>query len=258
MISLFGRYNTGRCIYSSCAPSTGFNPRWDCTLSFQLQVPDLALVRFVVEDHDHTARNDFVGQFTLPFTSLRTGAHKETHRYRLQNTHQRGLLFVMPVLFFLRVSTCSFIEGRWFQSVPCHTLHPCQSDPQRSPHQNCVRANGRGQTQGVTRIWTRWKAAFSDNKRLWKRRSECEQKERDYCRCQPVVHFRPQVVEFTMSHFSVQEERCRLSEMKTLLANEMPCAGWWIHDALREYLVLSVLRGSGNRALGTVVPATHW
>ncbi|KAF3699881.1 1-phosphatidylinositol 4,5-bisphosphate phosphodiesterase delta-3-A [Channa argus] len=53
--------------------NNGFNPRWDCTLSFQLQVPDLALVRFVVEDHDHTSKNDFVGQFTLPFTSLRTG-----------------------------------------------------------------------------------------------------------------------------------------------------------------------------------------
>lgn len=53
--------------------NNGFNPRWDCTLSFQLQVPELALVRFVVEDHDHTAKNDFVGQFTLPFPSLRIG-----------------------------------------------------------------------------------------------------------------------------------------------------------------------------------------
>ncbi|KAM6904617.1 1-phosphatidylinositol 4,5-bisphosphate phosphodiesterase delta-3-A-like [Xenentodon cancila] len=53
--------------------NNGFNPRWDCTLSFQLQVPELALIRFVVEDHDHTAKNDFVAQFTLPFTSLRTG-----------------------------------------------------------------------------------------------------------------------------------------------------------------------------------------
>lgn len=53
--------------------NNGFNPRWDCTLSFQMQVPDLALVRFLVEDHDHRAKNDFVGQFTLPFTSLRTG-----------------------------------------------------------------------------------------------------------------------------------------------------------------------------------------
>lgn len=53
--------------------NNGFNPRWDCTLSFQLQVPELALVRFVVEDHDHAAKNDFVGQFTLPFTSFRIG-----------------------------------------------------------------------------------------------------------------------------------------------------------------------------------------
>ena len=62
---------------SSPAPPAGFNPRWDCTLSFQLQVPELALVRFVVEDHEHTAKNEFVGQFTLPFTSLRTGTHKQ-------------------------------------------------------------------------------------------------------------------------------------------------------------------------------------
>lgn len=54
--------------------TAGFNPRWDCTLSFQLQVPELALVRFVVEDHDHTSKNDFVGQLTIPFNSLRTGA----------------------------------------------------------------------------------------------------------------------------------------------------------------------------------------
>ncbi|KAJ8245941.1 hypothetical protein GJAV_G00261940 [Gymnothorax javanicus] len=53
--------------------NNGFNPRWDCTLHFQLQVPELALVRFLVEDHDYTARNDFVGQFTLPFNSMRSG-----------------------------------------------------------------------------------------------------------------------------------------------------------------------------------------
>ncbi|XP_035263034.1 1-phosphatidylinositol 4,5-bisphosphate phosphodiesterase delta-3-A-like isoform X1 [Anguilla anguilla] len=53
--------------------NNGFNPRWDCTLHFQLQVPELALVRFVVEDHDYTSKNDFVGQFTLPFFSMRTG-----------------------------------------------------------------------------------------------------------------------------------------------------------------------------------------
>lgn len=80
------------CIYSSCAPSAGFNPRWDCTLSFQLQVPELALVRFVVEDHDHTAKNDFVGQFTVPFTSLRTGAHRRSIHHSIHHSPPCGLL----------------------------------------------------------------------------------------------------------------------------------------------------------------------
>ncbi|XP_067412349.1 1-phosphatidylinositol 4,5-bisphosphate phosphodiesterase delta-3 [Emydura macquarii macquarii] len=53
--------------------NNGFNPCWEETLSFQLRVPELALVRFVVEDYDTTSSNDFVGQFTLPFPSLREG-----------------------------------------------------------------------------------------------------------------------------------------------------------------------------------------
>ncbi|XP_015217451.2 1-phosphatidylinositol 4,5-bisphosphate phosphodiesterase delta-3-A isoform X1 [Lepisosteus oculatus] len=53
--------------------NNGFNPLWNCTLSFKIQVPELALIRFVVEDHDMASSNDFVGQFTLPFTSLRRG-----------------------------------------------------------------------------------------------------------------------------------------------------------------------------------------
>uniref|UniRef100_A0A665T5K4 Phosphoinositide phospholipase C n=1 Tax=Echeneis naucrates TaxID=173247 RepID=A0A665T5K4_ECHNA len=53
--------------------NNGFNPRWDCTFNFTVHVPDLALVRFMVEDHDYTSPNDFLGQYTLPFSSLRTG-----------------------------------------------------------------------------------------------------------------------------------------------------------------------------------------
>ncbi|NWR87538.1 PLCD4 phosphodiesterase, partial [Furnarius figulus] len=53
--------------------NNGFNPRWDETLQFQLHVPELALVRFVVEDYDKTSRNDFVGQFTLPFANIKPG-----------------------------------------------------------------------------------------------------------------------------------------------------------------------------------------
>nr|XP_033773399.1 1-phosphatidylinositol 4,5-bisphosphate phosphodiesterase delta-3 isoform X2 [Geotrypetes seraphini]XP_033773400.1 1-phosphatidylinositol 4,5-bisphosphate phosphodiesterase delta-3 isoform X2 [Geotrypetes seraphini] len=53
--------------------NNGFNPMWNETLTHQIRVPQLALVRFVVEDYDATSSNDFVGQFTLPFTSLKTG-----------------------------------------------------------------------------------------------------------------------------------------------------------------------------------------
>ncbi|XP_032934673.1 1-phosphatidylinositol 4,5-bisphosphate phosphodiesterase delta-3 isoform X2 [Catharus ustulatus] len=53
--------------------NNGFNPRWEETLRFQVRVPELALVRFVVEDYDSTSCNDFVGQFTLPLPSMRQG-----------------------------------------------------------------------------------------------------------------------------------------------------------------------------------------
>uniref|UniRef100_A0A3Q3G894 Phosphoinositide phospholipase C n=1 Tax=Kryptolebias marmoratus TaxID=37003 RepID=A0A3Q3G894_KRYMA len=53
--------------------NNGFNPRWDCTFNFTVHVPELALLRFVVEDHDYTSSNDFLGQYTLPVASLRTG-----------------------------------------------------------------------------------------------------------------------------------------------------------------------------------------
>ncbi|KAG8505028.1 1-phosphatidylinositol 4,5-bisphosphate phosphodiesterase delta-3 [Galemys pyrenaicus] len=53
--------------------NNGFNPKWEQTLQFQLRVPELVLVRFVVEDYDAVSPNDFVGQFTLPLNSLKQG-----------------------------------------------------------------------------------------------------------------------------------------------------------------------------------------
>uniref|UniRef100_A0A8C6NJN6 Phosphoinositide phospholipase C n=1 Tax=Nothobranchius furzeri TaxID=105023 RepID=A0A8C6NJN6_NOTFU len=112
--------------------NNGFNPRWDCTLSFQLQVPELALVRFVVEDHDHTAKNDFVGQFTVPFTSLRTGPTSRSDPSALLQVSI--VIFVTcETLLSFRLSTCSPAEGRRVQSVSSYTLHPCESEPEGSP-----------------------------------------------------------------------------------------------------------------------------
>lgn len=36
-------------------------------------MPELALVRFVVEDYDASSKNDFIGQSTIPLNSLKQG-----------------------------------------------------------------------------------------------------------------------------------------------------------------------------------------
>ncbi|XP_061876650.1 1-phosphatidylinositol 4,5-bisphosphate phosphodiesterase delta-1a isoform X2 [Entelurus aequoreus] len=53
--------------------NNGFNPVWNERFQFSVLVPELALVRFVVEDHDTTSQNDLVGHFCLPLTSLQNG-----------------------------------------------------------------------------------------------------------------------------------------------------------------------------------------
>lgn len=51
----------------------GFNPWWDTEFEFEVAVPELALVRFVVEDYDASSKNDFIGQSTIPLGSLKQG-----------------------------------------------------------------------------------------------------------------------------------------------------------------------------------------
>ncbi|XP_048374857.1 1-phosphatidylinositol 4,5-bisphosphate phosphodiesterase eta-2 isoform X2 [Sphaerodactylus townsendi] len=50
----------------------GFNPMWEETLVFSLCMPEIALVRFLVWDHDPIGR-DFIGQRTIAFTSMMPG-----------------------------------------------------------------------------------------------------------------------------------------------------------------------------------------
>ncbi|XP_042330233.1 1-phosphatidylinositol 4,5-bisphosphate phosphodiesterase delta-1 [Sceloporus undulatus] len=53
--------------------NNGFKPTWNETFEFKIHVPKLALVRFMVEDFDASTKNDFIGQFTAPFMSLKRG-----------------------------------------------------------------------------------------------------------------------------------------------------------------------------------------
>ncbi|XP_029896833.1 1-phosphatidylinositol 4,5-bisphosphate phosphodiesterase zeta-1 [Aquila chrysaetos chrysaetos] len=58
---------------SSVIKSNALSPRWDETFSFTVQVPELALIRFCVEDEISLVANEFLGQYTLPLLSLSKG-----------------------------------------------------------------------------------------------------------------------------------------------------------------------------------------
>ncbi|KAG2458046.1 PLCD1 phosphodiesterase, partial [Polypterus senegalus] len=54
--------------------NNGFNPMWNKTYVFDISVPQLAFIRFLVEDYDGSSFNDFVAQYTLPVTSIQNAS----------------------------------------------------------------------------------------------------------------------------------------------------------------------------------------
>ncbi|XP_065598593.1 1-phosphatidylinositol 4,5-bisphosphate phosphodiesterase zeta-1 [Cyrtonyx montezumae] len=58
---------------SSVIKSNALSPRWDEVFCFTVQVPELALIRFCVQDEISLVSNDFLGQYTLPLLSLSKG-----------------------------------------------------------------------------------------------------------------------------------------------------------------------------------------
>ncbi|NWU02652.1 PLCZ1 phosphodiesterase, partial [Urocynchramus pylzowi] len=58
---------------SSVVKSNALSPKWNETFSFNIQVPELAMIRFCVEDEVSLVNREFLGQYTLPVMSLNTG-----------------------------------------------------------------------------------------------------------------------------------------------------------------------------------------
>ncbi|NWV80819.1 PLCZ1 phosphodiesterase, partial [Dasyornis broadbenti] len=58
---------------STVVKSNALSPKWNETFSFNIQVPELAMIRFCVEDEVSLVNNEFLGQYTLPVMSLNTG-----------------------------------------------------------------------------------------------------------------------------------------------------------------------------------------
>ncbi|XP_013375379.1 PREDICTED: 1-phosphatidylinositol 4,5-bisphosphate phosphodiesterase delta-4 isoform X7 [Chinchilla lanigera] len=83
--------------------NNGFNPYWGQTLSFRVLVPELTMLRFVVKDYDWKSRNEFIGQFTLPWTCMQQG-------YRHIHLLSRDGISLHPASIFVYISIQEDLE----------------------------------------------------------------------------------------------------------------------------------------------------
>ncbi|XP_044097539.1 1-phosphatidylinositol 4,5-bisphosphate phosphodiesterase delta-4 [Neovison vison] len=89
---------------TSYVENNGFNPYWGQTLSFQVLVPQLALLRFVVEDYNRKSRNDFIGQYTVPWSCMQQG-------YRHVHLLSKDGISLHPASIFVHISIREGPEG---------------------------------------------------------------------------------------------------------------------------------------------------
>uniref|UniRef100_A0A3Q3BKZ8 Phosphoinositide phospholipase C n=1 Tax=Haplochromis burtoni TaxID=8153 RepID=A0A3Q3BKZ8_HAPBU len=98
----------------------GFNPMWEETLVFNIQMPQIALVRFQVWDHDPIGR-DFIGQRTVAFTSMMPG-----YRHVYLEEMAESSIFVHVAIIDMAGKTKRGIFSRMSSTDSQHTgVAPC-------------------------------------------------------------------------------------------------------------------------------------
>lgn len=115
------RRNTGLCMSAKWTSLffQGFNPMWNENFQFEVCVPDLALVRFLIEDYDSTSGNEFIGQNTLPFNSLRNGECSNHFLYESgSQLHNFSALKELNDLFYHRIPPCATAQQEWRPAFP--------------------------------------------------------------------------------------------------------------------------------------------
>uniref|UniRef100_A0A8I5TA46 Phosphoinositide phospholipase C n=2 Tax=Pongo abelii TaxID=9601 RepID=A0A8I5TA46_PONAB len=103
-VQIFGvRLDTAR-QETNYVENNGFNPYWGETLCFRVLVPELAMLRFVVMDYDWKSRNDFIGQYTLPWTCMQQG-------YRHIHLLSKDGISLRPASIFVYICIQEDLEG---------------------------------------------------------------------------------------------------------------------------------------------------
>ncbi|KAJ6659990.1 hypothetical protein lerEdw1_018187 [Lerista edwardsae] len=84
---------------SSVVKGNALGPRWNETFTFTVHVPELALVRFVVEDQISLTSNDFLGQYTLPLLSMNKG-YRQIPLFSKLGVHLRPASLFVHVWYY--------------------------------------------------------------------------------------------------------------------------------------------------------------
>ncbi|XP_027450279.1 1-phosphatidylinositol 4,5-bisphosphate phosphodiesterase zeta-1 isoform X3 [Zalophus californianus] len=71
-----------------------FCPRWNETFTFIIQVPELALIRFVVENQSLITGNEFLGQYTLPVLCMNKGYRRVPLFSKMGESLEPAALFI--------------------------------------------------------------------------------------------------------------------------------------------------------------------
>uniref|UniRef100_A0A3P9HCK0 Phosphoinositide phospholipase C n=1 Tax=Oryzias latipes TaxID=8090 RepID=A0A3P9HCK0_ORYLA len=85
--------------------NNSLSPHWDSDMNFIISVPELCLIRFCVRDQTGLLSSEFVGQYTLPFTSMMKG-------YRWVPLRSRDGCSLDPASLFIFVCVVAPPAGR--------------------------------------------------------------------------------------------------------------------------------------------------
>nr|XP_012640969.1 1-phosphatidylinositol 4,5-bisphosphate phosphodiesterase zeta-1 isoform X2 [Microcebus murinus] len=94
IIEVFGVPNDQRKQQTRVIKKNAFSPRWNETFTFIIHVPELALIRFVVENQGLITGNEFLGQYTIPLLCMNKGYRRVPLFSRMGESLEPASLFI--------------------------------------------------------------------------------------------------------------------------------------------------------------------
>ncbi|XP_058138834.1 1-phosphatidylinositol 4,5-bisphosphate phosphodiesterase zeta-1 isoform X2 [Dasypus novemcinctus] len=94
IIEIFGVPNDQVKQQTRVIKKNAFSPRWNETFTFIIHMPELALIRFVVENQGMITGNEFLGQYTLPVLCMNKGYRRVPLFSKLGESLDPASLFV--------------------------------------------------------------------------------------------------------------------------------------------------------------------